>query len=112
MHQQCSIDEAMIPYKCRLGFKQYIKNKPTKWGIKIFVLADATVCYVKRLQIYSGKEADNSQNQVGLCTKVVLDLLSGLENTGLELYTDNFYTSPILYNHLYNRYQCMWNCEV
>ena len=79
MHQQCSIDEAMIPYKGRLGFKQYIKNKPTKWGIKVFVLADVTVCYVKRLQIYSGKEADNSQNQVGLCTKVVLDLLSGLE---------------------------------
>ena len=103
LHQQCSIDEAMIPYKGRLGFKQYIKNKPTKWGIKVFVLADATVCYVKRLQIYSGKEADNSHNQVGLCTKVVLDLLSGLENTGLELYTDNFYTSPILYNHLYNR---------
>ena len=58
---------------------------------------------MKRLQIYSGKESDTSQNQVGLCTKVVLDLVSGFENTWLELYTDNFYTSPILYNHLYNR---------
>ena len=26
----------------RLGFKQYLKDKPTKWGIKVFVLSDAT----------------------------------------------------------------------
>ena len=42
MHQQCSVDEAMIPFKGRLAFKQYMKDKPTKWGIKVFVLADAT----------------------------------------------------------------------
>ena len=28
-----TIDEAMIPFKGRLGFKQYMKDKPTKWGI-------------------------------------------------------------------------------
>ena len=38
-----------------------------------------------------------------MCTKVVLDLLSGLEGSGLHLYTDNFYTSPTLYLQLYNR---------
>ena len=42
MHQQCSVDEAMIPFKGRLAFNQYMKDKPTKWGIKVFVLADAT----------------------------------------------------------------------
>ena len=36
MHQPVTIDEAMIPFKGRLSFKQYIKNKPTKWGIKAF----------------------------------------------------------------------------
>ena len=55
MHQQCTIDEAMIPFKGRLGFKQYLKDKPTKWGIKVFVLADATNGYVKKIQIYTGK---------------------------------------------------------
>ncbi len=40
---------------------------------------------------------------MGLCTRVVLDLLSGFENTGLQLYTDNFYTSPLLYHRLYKR---------
>ena len=41
LHQECVIDEAMIPFKGRLAFKQYMKDKPTKWGIKVFVLADS-----------------------------------------------------------------------
>ena len=44
----------MIKFKGRLGFKQYIKNKPTKRDIKVFVLSDATTGYVKRFQIYTG----------------------------------------------------------
>ena len=34
----CPIDEAMIPFKGQLGFKQYIKNKPTKWRFMHYVL--------------------------------------------------------------------------
>ena len=29
--------------------------------------------------------------------------MAGLEHTGLHIYTDNYYTSPLLFNHLYNR---------
>ena len=68
-HQECLIDEAMIKFRDRLSFKQYMKDKPTKWGIKVFVLADAKNGYVKRLQIYTGKDVSNSSSQVGLCTK-------------------------------------------
>lgn len=100
MHQQCTIDEAMIPFKGRLGFKQYMKDKPTKWGIKVWVLADATNGYVKRIQVYTGK--GDGDNGVGLCSRVVLELVNGLETSGLQLYTDNYYTSPVLFQHLYN----------
>ena len=102
MHESVTIDEAMIPFKGRLGFKQYIKNKPTKWGIKAFVLSDATNGYIYRMQIYTGKNAD-SDSSVGLCSRVVLDLMSGLEREGFDLYTDNYYTSPILYKSLYEK---------
>ena len=33
--REVTIYEAMIPYKGRLGYKQYMKDKPTKWGIKV-----------------------------------------------------------------------------
>ena len=47
----------------------------------------------------TGKTEENSCNSIGLCSKVVLEPMSDLENSGLRLYTDNYYTSPILYNH-------------
>ena len=33
-HEPLSVDEAMIPFKGRLGFKQYMKDKPTK-GVRV-----------------------------------------------------------------------------
>ncbi len=50
LHASVTIDEAMIPFKGRLSFKQYIKNKPVKWGIEAFVLSDATNGYIYRLK--------------------------------------------------------------
>ena len=56
MKQECTIEEAMIPFKGRLGFKQYLKDKPTKLGVKVWVLAAASTGYVKHFQIYTGKD--------------------------------------------------------
>ena len=30
-------DEAIVPFKGRLGFKQFMKDKPIKFGIKLWV---------------------------------------------------------------------------
>ena len=99
LHQQVSVDEAMIKFKGRLGFKQYMKDMPIKWGIKVFGLAHATNGYVSNLQVFTGKGVDSGgTSDVGLCTRVVLHLMDSLHGSGHELYTDNYYTSPTLYN--------------
>ena len=56
--------------------------------------------YVYRLQVYTGKNLENSDRSVGLCSQVVLDLMAGLEKQGHDLYTDNYYTSPQLFQSL------------
>jgi hypothetical protein len=33
-----TFDESMIKFKGRLLFRQYLPAKPTKWGVKLFVL--------------------------------------------------------------------------
>ena len=91
----------MIPFKGCLGFKQCIKNKPIKWGIKVFVLSDATNGYAYRLQIYAGKQLHYTVD-AGLCSRVVLELTTGLEYKGLQLYADNYYSSLELFLKLYN----------
>ena len=102
MHEQMTVDEAMIPFKGRLGFKQYMKDKATKWGIKVFVLADAKSGYVYRMQIYTGKN-NSVASDVGLCSRVVLELVDGLEHTGPSVFMDNYYTSPWLFLTLYDK---------
>lgn len=98
-----SVDEAMIPYKGRLGYKQYMKAKPIKWGIKVFVLASAANGYIHRFNIYTGKQAEGDEPEHGLCTQSVIDLMRGHEGKGHVVYTDNYYTSPELYTYLEER---------
>ena len=77
-----------------------MKNKPTKWGIKVFVLSDATNGYIYRLQIYTGKKLESTVD-AGLCSRVLLELMTGLD--GHQLYTDNYYTSPEVYLQLFDQ---------
>ena len=39
--QQLSVDEMIIGTRCRVSFLQYLPKKPTKFGIKVFVNAEA-----------------------------------------------------------------------
>ena len=41
--RQLSIDEMMIGTRCRVSFLQYIPKKPTRFGIKVWVLARSQV---------------------------------------------------------------------
>ena len=53
--REISIDEQMISFKGRLSFLQYMPKKPTKWGMKAFVLADSRTGYVYNWKLYTGK---------------------------------------------------------
>ncbi len=75
--------------------------KANEMGDKSFCLSDAPTGYVKRMQEYTGKGLDNGVSDVGLCTKMLLDLMKGFDHMGVQLYTDNCYTSPLLYYRLY-----------
>ena len=52
--REISIDESMIGFKGRLSFIQYIPKKPTKWGMKAFVLADSNTGYTYNWNLYAG----------------------------------------------------------
>ena len=98
-NKELAVDESRIGFKGRLPFLQYIPNKPHKWGLKAWVLADSITGYVCNWKLYTGKE-EGRTSEYGLAAKVVLDLTAHLSNCGHHIYTDNFYTSPTLCKRL------------
>ena len=99
--RELSIDEAMIAFRGRVGFRQYIRGKPQPWGIKAYILSESRTGYMYNLLIYYGKETQ-LMARAGLnhTTNVVLTLMRPLANHGYDLYTDRFYTSPVLADEL------------
>ena len=53
--QNVCIDERMVRNKGRHSFRQYIRDKPTKWGMKLWVLADSSTGYTMILMCIWGK---------------------------------------------------------
>ena len=49
-HEHVTVDEAMVPFKGCSGFKQFMKDKPVKYGIKLWLLADAVTAYCCNLE--------------------------------------------------------------
>ena len=96
-----AVDETMVPFKGSLSIKQYYKDKPTKWGIKKWSCCDSKTGYLLNFEVYLGKEdVENERASLGLATRVVLDIVKPFYNKGYHVYTDRFYTSPILLHYL------------
>ena len=54
LHRELSIDETMIGFSGRVYFIQYMPKKPTKWGMKAYVVADAHTGYIYNWYLYTG----------------------------------------------------------
>ena len=50
-----------------------------------------------------GKKSNLSSDDLGLCSRVVLEFLDGLEDLCPKFCIDNYYTSPELFLALYNK---------
>lgn len=96
-YRNVCIDETMIPFRGRLGFRQYIPGKRHKYGIKVFKLC-GDQGYTYNIKIYAGKEETPTETPVG--TRVVSELMEPLLQSGRILCTDNFYTSVGLAHEL------------
>ena len=88
----------MIRMKRRSILKQYLQNKPSKWGIKLFAACDVDTGYLFNMNVYTG--ANPHAGELGLSRAVVLDLLEKHHGQHYIAYTDNFYTSPALADSL------------
>ena len=88
-----SVDEHMVKFKGHHSMKQYVKNKPIKWGFKFWLRCDAITGYLFEFDIYTGRK---DTPELGLGENVVMDLTKKLKDTGVSIFADNYFSSPTL----------------
>ncbi|XP_040072197.1 piggyBac transposable element-derived protein 4-like [Ixodes scapularis] len=100
------VDESTVGFKGRVSFKCYNPQKPTKWGLRVYILADCAIGYVSAFEPYYGSTTTESLPRPDLpfTCRIVLHLLDKVQcaspGRGYHLYTDRFYTSPTLADEL------------
>jgi len=90
-----SIDEGM-KWRGRLSFRVYQKDKPIKYGIKPYILADAKTKYCWNIDIYHGTSKTLKETVTALLTPVCTSMWH-------SFYMDNFYNSVALSESLLDK---------
>ena len=99
-YQSICVDESIIKFKGKICFITYNPAKPTKWGIRIYVLADSNTGYVYSVLPYYGSITSENliRPDLPVSSRIPLDLyrklLDNVPNAkGYHIYTDRYYTS-------------------
>ena len=92
-HEFLSIDESVIPYLRGHSAKQFIRNKPVRFGYKMWMMCSADG-YPYNFSIYCGKDENR---KLPLGSQVVMDMLQPVVNKDSHvIFFDNFFSSYTL----------------
>ena len=94
-----TIDEQLFPCKTRCPFIQCMPNKPDKFGMKFWLLVDASSKYLCNGKPYLGKDPTRNKGN-DLPADVCLWLMRPFFKKGYNVTMDNFFTSVNLVEKL------------
>lgn len=99
-----SIDEQMCATKIGHFMKQYLPNKPHKWGLKLYVIC-CLMGYAYNFEVYSGTNIEkplNNEPDLKSVSNTVIRLLRPVpRHVNHIIYFDNFYTNIPLLHYLF-----------
>ena len=88
--QNLCIDESLLLWKERLGFKRYISFKRHGLRIKLFQLVDCETKFIHEFIVYAGSTIEYQITpELGVSGSVVMELMQRYLNKGHHLYVDN-----------------------
>jgi len=87
------IDEQIVPFNGQLNIKQYMQNKPYKWGLKVFLLCGSSGLVYDGF-VYQGKTNHLDEETVaeyGVTVAIVVHLCQRVpEQLNHKLFADNY----------------------
>ncbi|KAG1698226.1 hypothetical protein DVH05_028602 [Phytophthora capsici] len=107
-----SFDEATLPSRSRYNpTRQFNKDKPHKWGTKVFVAACAENAYILRIEVYCGAKShlrtpipkDNNTGEAAVLRNLNALCPPSSKSPWRLVVTDRFYTSVKLVLELLHR---------
>ena len=95
-----SVDESMIPYYGRYGTKEFIREKPIRFGFKLWCLCSSDG-YLPHAEPYYGKDTNLLETSIWQGSDVVLGMIEKCDLTkGSTVAMDNFFTTLLLLDKL------------
>uniref|UniRef100_A0A1B6L6A3 PiggyBac transposable element-derived protein domain-containing protein n=1 Tax=Graphocephala atropunctata TaxID=36148 RepID=A0A1B6L6A3_9HEMI len=88
------------PFRGRCPFRQFIKSKPAKYGVKVYSLVDAKTFYCSNMEVYCGTQPEGPYRISNSAKDVVLRLIQPISNSGRNVTVDNYFCSLPLLNEL------------
>ncbi|KAK3892600.1 hypothetical protein Pcinc_003576 [Petrolisthes cinctipes] len=96
-----TIDEQLLSFRGRCGFRMYIPNKPAKYGLKLVLCCDAQTKYLVGGILYAGKQEPPPQGNLSLGHYYVRELMRPYFESNRNVTVDNWFTSIPLTQDLF-----------
>lgn len=99
-----TVDEMLASFRGNCSFRQYIKSKPAKYGVKIFAMVCAKSFYTSNLEVYAGKQPDGPFKVDNSGKSVVERIVEPISGSRRNVTVDNWFCSiplceSLLENH-------------
>lgn len=94
------IDEMLDAFRGRCSFRQYIPNKPAKYGLKIFKMY-----YTNNIKVYCELQPDGPYRVLNDSHSIVSRLVHPITNKGRNVTMDNWFVSIPLAQDLLHNYR-------
>lgn len=88
-----TVDEQLLAFRGRCSFRQYIPNKPARYGIKMWALVDVKTSYTFNLETYVGTQPEGPYRCSNSGEQVVLRIVEPVAKTNRNITGDNWFTS-------------------
>lgn len=94
------IDESMVPFRGRVGIRQYLPGKSHKYGIKLYKLCSVDG-YTWNFIVHTGQSIEIQG--LNATESLTVKLSEKLLNNGATIFADNYYCSAVLAEFLLNK---------